>query len=631
MSGVLWALIALPLGAGSLLLVTGRRADRAAALTAVTTMLVTVGLAVAVARTQPSVRAPFLSGLPAELTVDGLSGLLAVTVAAVTLLVLAFSAAEFGPDQARARFYGLMLLFAGSMLVTVTAATLPVLLMGWEVMGATSWALIGYWWRDSERVGAADTAFLTTRTADLGLYLAAGAALAAGPTGTVALDGLAEAADPWRSLICAGLIAAAFGKSAQLPFSFWLSRAMAGPSPVSALLHSATMVVAGAYLLLRTSPLLEASGWGTHVVAWTGALTAIALGLVALVQNDIKQLLAASSCAQIGFMVLAAGAGGITGGTLQLIAHAAAKSLLFLIAGAWLTALGTKALPGLRGAARRYRVAGVLFTVGACTLAGLPPLSLWATKDVVLAAALETSPWLYAAGLAAAVVSALYSARAVWFVWQPARTDDHGLDSEGRGTRQVPGRVLPPLAVLALACALLSPLAFDPARAAVSRVLGAGSEPAPHLWEWMLSGALAVAAASAAWAWASRKAPLPTPAPGPGGPGSPGFLGGWLKLEQAAHLLLVRPLFALARTAARFDDRVLDAAVRGAGRGALDLARWSDQRLEAGVGGSVSAVASAGRALGRLARRPQTGLLHQYLAQAVAAFTVLALVLVLVK
>ncbi|MFH9467175.1 NADH-quinone oxidoreductase subunit L [Streptomyces clavifer] len=623
MSGALWVLIALPLTAGTVLLLAGPRIDRAAAASAVGVILAALGLAVAAASARPAVRAPLLSGLPAEFAVDGLSGLVAVTVTAITVLVLAFSAVEFGPGECRGRFSGLMLLFAGSMLVTVTAATLPVLLMGWEVMGATSWALIGFWWRDPERVQAANTAFITTRAADLGLYVAAGAALAANPTGTLALSDLPGAQEPWRSLMTAGLITAALGKSAQLPFSFWLSRAMAGPAPVSALLHSATMVVAGAYLLLRIGPLLEESGWGSPVVAWAGVVTAITLGFVAVTQTDLKQVLAASSCAQIGFMALAAGAGGTTGGTLQLITHAAAKSLLFLISGAWLTALGTKTLTGLYGAARRYRAVGVLFTVGALSLAGLPPLSLWAAKDVLLAAAFQDMPALYAAGLVAAVLSALYSARALWFVWQPVPTAEGGLDTEELGTRKVSSRTLPPLAVLALACVVLSASAFDPARAAVSRVLGSPDQPTPKVWEWVLSAALALSAAGAVWAWGNRHVPLPAAVIR--------FFGGWLHLERAARLILVRPVFALADAASRFDDRVLDAAVWRAGRGAVGLAHWSNRRLEAGVAGSVSLVAASSRSLGRLARRPQTGQLHEYLAQAVTALIVLALVFVLVK
>ncbi|MER6913607.1 proton-conducting transporter membrane subunit [Streptomyces sp. NPDC000594] len=643
MSLVLWSLIGLPLTAGTLLALAGRRADRCAPPLAVAVAAVTLGLACTAALRRPAVEAPLLEGLPVRFAVDGLSGVLAVTVTAVTLVVLLFSGAEYGArsgakpgaepagesgaepgagsaarsgaEEARARFFGPMLLFAGSMLVTVTATTLPTLLMGWEVMGATSWVLIGYRWREPESTAAAGTAFLTTRTADLGLYLAAGAALAAGP-GTLALDGLARAGEPWLSLTTAGILVAALGKSAQLPFSFWLSGAMRGPSPVSALLHSAAMVVAGAYLLLRTGPLLDASGWGAQTAAWAGAATAVALGLVAVAQNDLKQLLAASTCAQIGFMVLAAGAGAITGGALQLMAHAAAKSLLFLVAGVWLTVWGTQRLPALRGAARTDRAVGAVCTVGALSLAGLPPLSLWAAKDVLLAGVLETGAWLYAAGLAAAVLSAVYSVRILWFVWgRPERDAGDG--------RRVPRGAVAPLVLLAAACPALTPLAFPPVRDALTRYLGGGAGPAPQAWEFALSGALALVAAAVTWSRCSRPLPLP--------PRAKRLARRWLGLEHAAHVLLVSPTLALARAAAALDDRVLDRAVEASARGTVRLARWTNRHTERAIDGAVEGVATATRRLGAGARRPQTGLLHQYLAQAVAAFSLLAVVLVLVR
>lgn len=616
MSGLLWGLVGAPLGVGVLLAVVGRRADRAAPATAVIVALAALGLAVAAARERPATEAPFLDRLPVRLAVDGLSGLMVIVVTAVTLAVLLSSTVEFGrrtAGEAQARFFGLMLLFAGSMLVTVTAATLPVLLMGWELMGATSWALIGYWWQERERTEAADTAFLTTRTADLGLYLAAGAALAAGGDAGLTLDGLARADEPWLSLITAGVVAAALGKSAQLPFSFWLSRAMQGPSPVSALLHSATMVAAGAYLLLRTGPLLQASGWGDDAVAWTGAATAVALGLVAVAQTDLKQLLAASTCAQIGFMVLAAGVGATNGGVLQLIAHAAAKSLLFLVAGAWLTALGTQHLAALHGAARHSRAVGVAFTVGALSLAGLPPLSLWAAKDVLLAGALAHTPWLYAMGLAAAILSAVYSARMLWFVWRPEPLD--------QDRRKIPNGAVPPLIVLALSSLALTPLAFPPLHDQVTEFLEVAGEPAPRGWELVLSGAAALLAAGLTWLWSSR----------PRRQGASTGLRHWLGLERAAHVLLVEPVMRLARAAASVDDRGIDRAVDGAARASLRLARWANATTERAIDGAVTAFAGGARALGRWARRPQTGQLHQYLAQAVVAFTVLALVLVLVR
>src|SRR5699024_6068593 len=300
-------------------------------------------------------------GADFALEIDALAALTVPMVAAVTFLVLVFAARNI--RQSRARFHGLMLIFSAAALATASAASLPSLLFAWEVMGATSYALIGFWWRDSDRVSAGLPAFITTRPADLGLYLAAGAALAGGAG--MALDNLAGAADPWRDVIAAGILVAALGKAAQLPFSFWLSGAMSGPSPVSALLHSAAMVAMGGYLLLRIEPLLAATAWAGPTAAWIGAASAVLLGCVALAQRELKQLLAASTIAQLGFVVMAAGVGAVSGGAAHLVAHAGTKALLFLAAGVWLTMLGTENLDRLHGAARRWPVVGAAATVGA--------------------------------------------------------------------------------------------------------------------------------------------------------------------------------------------------------------------------------------------------------------------------
>ncbi|WP_432033334.1 NADH-quinone oxidoreductase subunit 5 family protein [Streptomyces antibioticus] len=622
MSVLLWLLVSVPLGTGAVLGLAGRSLNRQAPWLGVAAALATLGLAVTAAFARPEAGAPLFTGMRAELAVDGLSAVMVITVATVLLAVLAFSTGEFGPGENRGRFFGLMLLFAGAMLVTVTATTLPPLLMAWEAMGATSWALIGYWWQHPERVRAADTAFLTTRTADLGLYLAAGAALAGG-TGSLRLDALPQTASPWLHVVTAGVVAGALGKSAQLPFSFWLSRAMQGPSPVSALLHSATMVAAGAYLLLRLHPLLAATTWAGPLVAWTGALTALALGIVAIAQSDLKQLLAASTSAQIGFMVMAAGSGGVAGGLTQLVAHAATKSALFLAAGAWLTALGTKQLTALRGAARRYRLTGAAFAVGSLTLAGLPPLSLWAAKDEVLAAARAENPGLYAVGLAAAAAAAVYSVKALWYVTRPRPADaEAGYDTEQHGTRRIPRAAPFPLWALTTLAAVLGILALPAPAAWLKHLIGAPAEPSPTAWELALSAGVALAAAGFRW-YSSRPAPVPRAVAG--------WAQGWLGLERAAHLLVARPVLALARALAAFDDRVVDGAVRQTARAGLATARLARRVDDDGIDAAVGAVASGARGLGRLARRPQTGLLHQYYAQAAVGFCVLILIVLLVR
>lgn len=623
MSALLWLLIAVPLAAGTVLGLTGRRYNRWVPAIGAGAAAATLGLAITVSVTRPDAGAPLFAGIRAGLVVDGLSAVMVVTVAAVTAAVLAFSTGEFDETENRGRFFGLMLLFAGAMLVTVTATTLPLLLMAWEVMGATSWALIGFWWQQPGRVRAADTAFLTTRTADLGLYLAAGAAMAGG-VGSLRLDRLPDTTGPWLQVVTAGVVVAALGKSAQLPFSFWLSRAMQGPSPVSALLHSATMVAAGAYLLLRMHPLLAATSWGGSLVAWTGAATALALGVVAVAQSDLKQLLAASTCAQVGFMVLAAGTGGVAAGTAQLVAHAATKAGLFLAAGAWLTALGTKQLPALRGAARTYPVVGAAFTLGALTLAGLPPLSLWATKDDVLAAAYGRGVGLYAAGLAGAAVAAVYSVKALWYVLRPVPDDaEWGYDTEQRGTRRIAPQSHVPLLVLAASAATLGVLALPGPASWLRDLTGTSGEPGPKAWELVLSAAVALTAGSLTW-W---RGPRPFPAP----TAVRRFAASWLYVEQAAHLAIVRPVLALARALAAFDDQVVDGAVRQLARGGLAVAHGARRLDDDGIDAAVRAVAGGARTLGRWARRPQTGLLHQYYAQAAIGFAALTLLLLLVR
>ena len=631
MSAALWLLPALPAVSGAALAVAGVRrtpaVERAAGPAAITVSAAAVVLAVAVAVSRPAGSARFLLDLPMRIGVDGLSAAMVLTVSAVTLVVLLFAAADWRGDTgvARGRFFGMMLLFSAAMHLTVLAQTTPALLIGWEVMGATSYALIGFWWGQRRRTDSARTAFLTTRFADVGLYIAAGAAVAGlnGPDrGALSLLGSASAG--WRQVIAGGVIVAAAGKSAQLPFSFWLSRAMDGPSPVSALLHSATMAAAGAYLLLRTSPLLHATGWGASGVAWLGVVTAVVMGLTALCQRDLKQLLAASTCAQVGFMVLAAGSASVGGGAVDLVAHAATKALLFCAAGVWLSALGTKSLPALRAAARRWPVVGVAAGIGLLGLAGAPPVALWAAKDAALGSVAQHNVPLYVVALVGAALSAAYSGKVLAMVWgPPPRDPESGFDTEQPGTRRVDRAVTAPLLVLAAAAVGLVVLAVPPLDRKVLPSLGGGEGAAAS--GLLLSAALSLVVLTGTVLILRRPLPAGRSRRWAQLPGN------WWGLERAALLLIAQPAMALARAAAWCDEHVVDAAVRGVAGGALWGAQAAGRWGETGVDGAVRAVASAAARAGRWARRPQTGQLHQYYAQAVVALGAVIVLLLVVR
>lgn len=609
MNLLLIILAALPAVGGTSLCLAGSRANRLAPTVSISVAALLLVIAVPVALTRLTWWSPFLPGTGFELRVDALSAPLIPTVVSVTLLALVFAASS-GLRPA-ARFHGLMLLFASAVLITLTAGNLAVLLFAWEIMGAASYALIGFSWQETHRVSSGLTAFITTRAGDLGLYLGAGAVLAGG--GTLQLSGLAHLPDVWRNVAAAGILVAALGKAAQLPFSFWLSRAMDGPSAVSALLHSAAMVAMGGYLLLRVQPLLQTTGWAATATAWVGVATAIVLGVVALAQKDLKQLLAASTSAQLGFVVLAAGVGSVAGGTTQLMAHAATKAGLFLAAGAWLAALGTKKLSALRGAARRWPVLGVAFTIAGLGLAGMIPFALWATKDTILGAAREESLALYLAGVLGAALSAAYAGKALALVWRPLpRNPEAGYDTEERGTRRILRWQQASVAVLAFASAGGALLVFGPTGQTLRSSLG--DETGPKAADLAVSAAIAILVLALSWRFPTRFRSRAARQ--------------WFGLERATTRAVVEPVLAIAGLLARFDDRVLDRGIdylaglvpRAAGRAA---------RIDEAMDGAVDGTAYGIHRAGQIARLPQTGLIHQYYVQATLLLVVAAFLLIL--
>jgi len=357
------------------------------------------------------------------MSLDPLSMVTGGTVTVVAALVLIYSGAYMAsePLPDLRRFFAVMNLFLAGMLAVVFAADVILLFLGWETIGLCSFMLIAFYTKLPKAVSAGRKALITTRVADA--FLLAGLMMLFLSAGTTRLDGMLAAVpamDPWRLGPIAGLIAlGALGKSAQFPFHTWLPSAMAGPTPVSALLHSATMVAAGVILLARLAPLFAAAPEISAMVAMLGILTAAAGALIALIQTDVKKLLAFSTMSQIGFMVLALGLGAPAVALAHFAIHAAFKSLLFLSAGVMSHASGgSTAIKALRGARYRQPWAFWSFAIGAASLAGLPVITAgWYSKEAVLAAVWSSGPWgapLWLLAATAAMLTSAYVFRVVF-------------------------------------------------------------------------------------------------------------------------------------------------------------------------------------------------------------------------
>ena len=364
------------------------------------------------------------------LQLDPLSALAGLTVSivggAVILYSSSYMATAMTPDLRR--FFALMNLFMASMLAMVMAGDSIVFFLGWEMMGLCSFFLIAYHMESPRAVAAGRKAFVMTRIADAALL--AGLLLMFLEAGSVRIPALLEATiatdDGRGPLIAALLLVGALGKSAQLPFHTWLPSAMAGPTPVSALLHSATMVAAGVFLLARFAPLFAATPVVAAVTAGFGAATALVGALLAVGQTDVKRLLAYSSISQIGFMVLALGVGAPEAAMAHFVIHAAFKSLLFLAAGDMGKPLGGQtAIVALRGAAWWRPIAFWTFAAGAASLTGLPMITAgWFSKETILAAAYEAGGYgqiVWGVGVLAAAFTGAYAFRPVFMGAMPAR------------------------------------------------------------------------------------------------------------------------------------------------------------------------------------------------------------------
>ena len=588
-------------------------------------------------------RIPFLGSLDLgsgrialDLRADALSATVAVMVGLVALCVQVYSTAYLAeiPDdpveQAPTRYpaYATTVsLFTAAMMTVVHADDLVLLLLGWEVMGACSYLLVGHHSERPAARAAAVKAFLVTRVGDLGVLLAVVLLLAA--TGTTSIPAVLAAAPtlpPGTALAAALLLLAGVaGKSAQFPLHTWLPDAMEGPTPVSALIHAATMVAAGVYLLVRLFPLFLAAPAALTVAAVVAAVTMLGAALAALAQDDLKRLLAWSTVSQVAFMLggaaVAGSANAAAPGVLHLLSHAAFKALLFLVAGCVAHLVGSTLLRDMGGLRVTHPPLAALFALGLAALAGLPPLAGFWSKEAVLSAAeaaTDSLGWpaqlVLVSGLLTTLVTGAYAGRALAIVVfgdppsTPARIvpsadqyadqyadryahryadefvdndiddeDDDALDVHGQGAVLPPAMTWPlwalavPTALLGLVLAHTPDALRDVHVDLLTAVAGTALSVAGLTW-----GLRAVTTQPHRDAAAALPVPLTT------------FLRDGYRLDDVQAALVVRPYTAVARLVRTEDGDVVDGYVRAV----PVLARW---------GSGLLARAQSGLATGYLA------------------------------
>jgi NADH-quinone oxidoreductase subunit L len=549
-----------------------------------------------------------------RIVVDPLSTFMMLVVAGVGALIVAYSIGYMDGDDEERRYFAYMALFVFSMLLLVQGGNLLMLLAGWGLVGLSSYLLIGFWHERPSAIAAAKKAFVMNAVGDATMALAL--FLLIQRTGSLNFETVFSQAGSlgggWTvNLIALGLLGGAVAKSAQLPLHTWLPDAMEGPTPVSALIHAATMVTAGVYLIVRTSPLFEQAPRVLELSAGLGAATLVVAGLIALVQTDIKRVIAYSTMSQIGYMFLAVGLGAYANGMFHLMTHAFFKALLFMAAGIVIHALaGEQDMRRMGGLRSLMPLTYWAFLVGALALAGVPPFSGFFSKDSILAAALDHGWYgdlLWAAGMAGAFLTGLYTFRMLFVVFwgEPSgfvREHFHRLG------RDVVGYSLAvPVGMLTVLAAVGGFIQFADVWTPVSNWLEPVARPlveASGVQE-AVSSVVAVAFGLAGigvawWIYGARKAAVPR--------------------VSALQTLFERKFYV---------DELYDALFyRPAVLLALMLGGWVERPL---VFGSIRELSEGVRGLGLETRRLQTGLVRTYALAIAASLAVVTVVFVAVR
>src|SRR5713226_6978003 len=452
-----WLVLLLPLGSAGVITVFTRRWKNISALISVTAVLGSFACSCAIFGkidvsapefTWIDVRGVFT--IPLAFILDDLSKLMLLVVSGVGSLIHIYSLGYMRDDEGKSRYFAALSLFMFAMLGIVLANNFVMMFIFWELVGFTSYVLIGHWFERDAAADAAKKAFLTTRVGDFGFMI--GILMVWMATGSVVFDDIVAhlskitSIPGYLTIVVILIFCGAVGKSAQFPLHVWLPDAMEGPTPVSALIHAATMVAAGVYLLVRVAFLIQASQTALLVIAWIGTITALLGALMATQQSDIKRILAYSTISQLGYMFIAVGLTSNEAAVFHLFTHAFFKALLFLAAGSIIITLHHEQdIRKMGGLAKKLRITFATFAVGALALVGCPPFSGFFSKDAILALAYERNMSIFVIGLTTAFLTAFYVSRAVIVVFLGKPRSD-----AARAGKESPLVMIIPLLILAL-------------------------------------------------------------------------------------------------------------------------------------------------------------------------------------
>jgi NADH-quinone oxidoreductase subunit L len=523
-------------------------------------------------------------------------------VTGIGTLIHLYAVGYMHGDPKFSKFFIYMNLFAFSMLMLVLGENLLVTFLGWEGVGTCSYFLISFWHKRDSAATAGKKAFVTNRVGDWGFMVAM--FLAWGATGTLSYIGLNEQAgtipQTTATAIAVMLFVGAVGKSAQLPLYFWLPDAMEGPTPVSALIHAATMVTAGVFLMVRMNPMLGAAEeWVPTLIAIVGAVTALFAATVAVAQNDIKRVLAYSTVSQLGYMFLAVGSGAYVAAIFHMVTHAFFKALLFLGSGSVIHGMHDEQDMRRMGLLRKFLpITAATFIVGWLAIAGVPPFAGFWSKDEILLFALDKSPVLYVIGLVTALLTAYYMTRQVVMVffgeakWHDA-SEEHGAHGDFKPHESPPVMFMPLVALAGLS--IVGGIIQLPAVTWIAN-------PIRHkLEDWLHP--MIPDEAEIAGSWGSdHKTLLMVIATAAAAAG----IAGAIYVYQLKRAKAVEPVIL---ENAWYYDKVISDFMGGPGREAFEATAWFDANV---VDGAVNGSGISIRGLAGIARKAQSGFVRMY-------------------